>query len=166
MKTLLFVLFISIVTFACTPYRYLDKHHAEICGKCIDEYAKDHKDSTMTIKHDTVFVDVSENLHDTTLVYLKCDSLGNVLLVTVKKLNNVQKVISSYVLKNNTLQVINEQYKDSIRILRNTIILMKNDVKTIEKPAITIEKVPVWIYFVGGFIVLFMIILLIIVIKK
>jgi hypothetical protein len=78
----------------------------------------------------------------------------------------LQNILSTYSLKNNILQISNDKFRDTIRTLRTTIQLLRNNVKVIEKPAEIIYKTPVWVWFIGGFIVLFMIILLIIVIKK
>lgn len=167
MKTLLITLLSILIVISCTPYRYLSKHHNEICSKCIDEYTSSIDTTGKTlIKIDTVYVDVSENLYDTVKIYLRCDSLGNVILVTTKKLTESQKIISKYLLNNNVLTVVNERLNDSIMVLNKTIISLKNSVQTIEKPAEIIYKVPVWVYICSGFLLLFLIILLVLVFKK
>jgi hypothetical protein len=71
MKTLLITLLLILIVTSCTPYRYLSKHHNEICSKCIDEYTSS-IDTTkkIIIKHDTIWQDVSQNLHDTVQISL------------------------------------------------------------------------------------------------
>lgn len=167
MKQLLIVFLLAITAISCAPNRYLNKHHDEICLKCINEFTANFQDSTIVIAyHDTIWRDVSENLHDTTYIQLKCDSLGNVLIVNIKRLKDSQKIISSYIMKNNVLNVVNERLNDSIMILSDSIIILNNKLQIIEKPAVTIYKVPLWVYWVGGIISLFLIILLILVFKK
>lgn len=167
MKPLLIALLTIVLSISCVPHRYLNKHHDEICLKCIDEFTADFQNTTTVITHhDTTYIDVSENLHDTTYIQLKCDSLGNVLIVTVKKLKDSQKIISSYIMKNNVLNVVNERLNDSIMILSDSIVILNNKLQIIEKPVVTIYKVPLWVYWVGGIISLFLIILLISVFKK
>lgn len=164
MKYLLITLL--FIVSSCTPYKYLAQHHDEICSKCIDEYIKKlpSKDSTKTTR-DTMYIDVSENLHDTTYIYLKCDSLGNVLMLTVKKLGDAKNIISSYTLKNNKLTVVNSKLNDSIMVLNTIIEKFKNTPQVIEKPIVK-KEIPVIVWICAGFIGLLLVIFLILLIKK
>lgn len=168
MKTLLSILVLSIVLFSCKPTRYLEKHHVEICLDCIDEYIRDSIADVETVyTTDTVWVDVSENLIDSTYteLYFECDSNNQVLLTKIVKLKDSDKILSQYTFQNNVLRVLNKSYLDSIAELHITIDRLKNNVKIIEKPVIK-EILPKWIYVTGGLFLLCLIILLILAIKK
>jgi hypothetical protein len=158
--TLLFIV-------SCTPHRYLAKHETEICNKCIDKYTvQTIKDSIIT-KIDTLWIDVSENIIDSTYteLYFECDSDNQVLMTKIEKIKESGQILSQYKFKNNILTVQNKSYQDSIQELRTIIEHNKNNVQIVEK--IIKEKiVSKWIYFVGIIVFLFLLILLIIILKK
>lgn len=161
------VLSVLLFVINCTPYRYLEKHENEICNKCIDKYSTQSVKDSVIIKRDTLWIDVSENIIDDTYteLYFECDSDNQVLMTKVQKIKDSDKIISKYTFQNNVLTVQNKAYQDSILELRTTIESLKNNVKIIEKPIIK-KVTPKWIYPVGAIILLFLVILLVILIKK
>jgi hypothetical protein len=174
------ILILSIFyLFSCKPIRYLDKHHTELCNKCIDEYAKNFpKKDTVNVVIDTVYVlgagiikDEYQNL------YFKCDSSGNVKLMIIGiitdslsfvkgKLASTNRILSNYAFKNGILTINNKIYQDSILLLNKKITILKNDLKVITSPPIIVYKNPIWIWFYIGFSILSIITLLIVIFKK
>jgi hypothetical protein len=151
----------------CTPYRYLERHKDEICAKCIEENTVQiTKDSIITTT-DTLWIDASENIIDSTYteLYFECDSNNQVLMTKVEKVKESGRILSEYKFKNNVLTVQNKSYQDSIQELRTTIKHLQNNVKIVEK-TINKEVVPKWVYITGIIVFLFLITLLIIILKK
>lgn len=166
MKTLSIILLL-VLAFSCKPYRYLEKYHNEICAECIEEYVRD-SITSIDIKIDTIWVDVSENLIDSTYteLYLQCDSNNQVLLIGIDRLRQSNNLVSHYQLQNGVLKVSNKVLIDSIAELHILVERYKKDVKIVESPPIIKKIVPVWVYICGGFLLLLLIILLILIIKK
>lgn len=163
---ILIYLIIALLT-SCVPHRYLAKHKDEICAKCIEENIIQFSKDSIITKIDTLWIDVSENIIDSTYIelYFECDSDNQVLITKVEKIKESGQIISQYQFKNNILTVKNKVYQDSIMQLNSTIERIKSDVKIVEK-IVNKEVVPKWVYLVGIIVFLFLITLLIIILKK
>jgi hypothetical protein len=145
----------------CVPYRYLDKHHSEICNKCIDEYAKDYpKKDSISIIVDTIKVEShnqTNNMYQQ--LYFECDSLGEVRLISISeaidslsnakgRLAAINRIVSNYAFLNGVLTVSDKVYQDSITLLNKQITILESNVKVITSPPITVYKTPFWVWFV------------------
>lgn len=163
---ILIYLIIALLT-SCVPNCYLVKHKAEICAKCIEENIIQFSKDSIITKIDTLWIDVSENLIDSTYteLYFECDSDNQVLMTKIEKVKESGQIISQYQFKNNILTVKNKVYQDSIMQLNSTIERIKSDVKIVDK-IVNKEVIPKWVYLVGIIVFLFLIILLIIILKK
>jgi hypothetical protein len=181
---LLMLICLMMFLFAgCVPYRYLDKHHSEICVKCIDEYSQTFpkKDSVST-KKDTVTnpgIGLIKDFYQSML--LICDSSNKVQVRGLgmiidslnhdktkdNKLGDINRLLTNYVFKNGILTVNFKLYQDSIRILNEKINTIQTQPPTIiTKPPIIEEKTPFWVWLYMGFTILVIIALIVIVIKK
>lgn len=150
---IMFIICLLIVFASCKPVRYLDKHHDEICIKCIDEYAKKPFKDTVIVRFDTVRIQGDGETNDVyQMLLLECDSVGQVSIKTLYKaqdslkrsMSDVQvlnRIISSYYIKNNMLFINNKVLNDSITKLLKIIEINKAPI-IIEKPAKVIEKTP------------------------
>lgn len=152
---------------SCVPHRYLEKHETEICNECIDKYTVQSVKDSVIIKTDTLWIDVSENIIDSTYteLYFECDSDNQVLMTKVEKIKESGQILSEYKFKNNVLTVQNKAYRDSIQQLRTIIEKNKNNVQVVTK-TVKEQVIPKWIYLIGIIIFLFLVILLIIILKK
>jgi hypothetical protein len=129
------------------PHRYLAKHEAEICNKCIDQYVK--PTETVIIKHDTIKIEgVGETNDIYQMLLLECDSTGQ---VSIKQLyaaydslriskGILNKVLTSFTVKNNRLYTNIKVLNDSICTLNKIIKITKTPI--INRPVEVIYKTP------------------------
>ena len=140
-------LIILLIAFSCTPYRYLDKHHKEICDKCISEL----------IRHDSISIDTLIQYRDVYIplandsiwqdVYFKCDSNNQVLMLKVIDGKKSEKLINDFTFNNNVLRVKSKLLQDSILVLNKIIKERKTEYIQIPPVEIPVDKNK-WIYLI------------------
>lgn len=161
--------------YGCKPVRYLDKHHAEICQGCIEEFSRDFpRKDTVRIVFDTITIPGAQTNDIWQQLYFDCDSNGNVIykyanaaydsIKKTWKYNN--RIFLNYAFQNGILTINNKVFQDSIITLRKQITILQSNVKVIEKPPVTVYKAPVWIWFALGLSILAIVAILAITIKK
>jgi len=161
------ILTLTITVISCVPYRYLAKHHNEICTQCINEFVQN-KDTTPETKIDTFkqIIKVTSPLdkHLQTL-YFRCDSSNRVIMFQIDNVNgNYLKYKQLYNGVTLNLQV----YQDSIDFYKEQLRIEKTITKPpviINNPPVEIKVTPWWCYLVIGILSLAFIILGIAIIK-
>lgn len=169
MKKVLFILAALLLIVSCTPYRYLDKHHNEICMNCVKEFISnlDTSKQVQTITH-VDSIPVINPLDPMVLnMYFKCDSTNKVVLDSIDELNaGIKKWM--YLFKNGKLTL--SMLQDSILYWKKQYIIEKTinqkEPIIIKEPAEIKYKIPTSMWFLTGGLLLSLIIILVIVFKK
>ena len=152
MKKLIYISLLAILSTSCGHYRWVVKNKDKLCLELCNQVQLD--TMPLTVIHDTVidssYYEVINPDSGILMLYIRCDSLNNVLIT---ELGNSGKVIIQYKYIDKILKVYAST--EEKRMFHSKIIRIKSQIQTVTKYVKQYipkyEKyIPFWIWLIIG----------------
>ena len=152
MKKLIYISLLAILSTSCGHYRWAIKNKDKLCSELCNQAQLD--TTPVTVIHDTVidssYFEVIKPDTGILMLYIRCDSLNNVLIT---ELGNSGKVIIQYKYIDKILKV--QASTEEKRIFHSKLTKIKSQIQTITKYVTQYvpkhEKyIPFWIWLIIG----------------